>query len=114
MKANFLSPGMMAMHFAESSKSWGMALSGVSIISLKTWAAFCVRSLSSWRSDARTIGAATRRIVEKIRRCFTMFLSSFAVSVLTRDDSSIHSPDDRHDLEMTYVLIYLPMSALGV
>ena len=69
------------MHFADSSRSCGIPLSGVSIISLKTWAALWVRVISSSRSDATANWAASRTSMEKIRKRFSINISSFAVEI---------------------------------
>jgi hypothetical protein len=45
------------------------------MISLKTWAALCVRATSSSRSDATAIGAAKKQIVEKSRRYLGIYFS---------------------------------------
>src|ERR1700723_2103451 len=50
MNANFLSPGMTAMHPAFCHTPCGM-LSGAFIISWKTWADLCARLMSSSLSD---------------------------------------------------------------
>src|SRR5277367_1497772 len=67
------------------------------MMSLKTWAAFCVRATSSSRSEATASGATARAIVEKIRRRFNIDLSSFAIQqleIITRDvhASQHHTP----------------------
>src|SRR5215469_4091955 len=56
MKAAFFSPGMMAMHFADSSNSRGMALSGARMISRKTRAEARIREMSTLRSEDASAG----------------------------------------------------------
>src|ERR1700741_2955016 len=71
MNANFLSPGIMAIHFADSKLSLGMPLSGVLMISWKTRVAFWVRLISSSRSEADTIvGMQNTDINEMMKRIF--------------------------------------------
>ena len=79
-----------------------MPLSGVSMISLNTWAAFCVRATSSSRSEAFASGMPTRMIVERMRVrlntscsfrlvCCEMIAFFRALLVLERKLNSCHS-----------------------
>src|SRR5271157_962577 len=96
MKASFSSPGMMATHFAFSSRSRGMPLSGVVMISWKTRVAFSMRPMSSSRSDAKTGRSKLRPATETINTfLYTIFLlkrSTFSGRLNALMIQSLHQP----------------------